>query len=46
MVETEYKKDLPKVADHIVAKWEALFGAGCILISRSRLISNLICGQD
>lgn len=33
MVETEYKKDLPKVADLIVAKWEALFeGGGCILI--------------
>lgn len=34
MVETEYKKDLPKVADLIVAKWEALFEGeeGCILI--------------
>lgn len=32
MVETEYKKDLPKVADLIVAKWEALFeGVGRVV---------------
>lgn len=30
MVETEYKKDLPKVVDHIVAKWEALFEGGVV----------------